>query len=329
MNRPLIRLGAAAVTALCLLPLSACGSGDESTTGSANASPSTSATSGSADAGSGAGTAITNTWTASTLKASALPLGDDSSSTTDPGVGVLYTCQEGNPNAGGAIADVPWIDYSTKTWDSTDKLTVTGENTWPSAVYTEDVQGSDRVITTNGEPVATVTGDFPITDEDPAFDYDRNPGSIMEDLRTYTLPAAPSVNDQPNCLGFDAVAILKNGVLMFSGVDGRGDDAVAHEVQDVCGGHPAMTTYHYHSIPPCLLDKATGASTVVGYAIDGFPIVVERYAAGNLPTNADLDECHGRTSPILLDGELVTSYHYSATQEFPYTIGCFRGTPVS
>jgi hypothetical protein len=38
--------------------------------------------------------------------------------------------------------------------------------------------------------------------------------------------------------------------------------------------------------------------------------VVERDAAGDLPTNADLDECHGRTSPILLDGEVVTMYHY-------------------
>jgi hypothetical protein len=68
---------------------------------------------------------------------------------------------------------------------------------------------------------------------------------------------------------------------------------------------------------------------VVGFALDGFPIVVERDARGDLPTNADLDECHGRTSPILLDGEVVEIYHYSATLEFPYVIGCFRATPVS
>lgn len=56
---------------------------------------------------------------------------------------------------------------------------------------------------------------------------------------------------------------------------------------------------------------------------------VERDASGGLPTNADLDRCHGRTSPVLLDGEVVTTYHYSATLEFPYFIGCFTGTPVS
>ena len=29
-----------------------------------------------------------------------------------------------------------------------------------------------------------------------------------------------------------------------------------------------------------------------------------------------------------LDGEKVRIYHYEATREYPYTVGCFRGTPV-
>ena len=28
---------------------------------------------------------------------------------------------------------------------------------------------------------------------------------------------------------------------------------------------------------------------------------------------------------IPLDGEVVETYHYSATYEFPYFMGCFRG----
>ena len=109
-----------------------------------------------------------------------------------------------------------------------------------------------------------------------------------------------------------------------------GRDAVAYEIQDECDGHPeANGRYHYHSIPTCILDAATSSSTVVGFAYDGFPIVVERDASGALPSNADLDECHGRTSEIDLDGERVTTYHYSATLEFPYFMGCFAGTPVS
>jgi hypothetical protein len=89
------------------------------------------------------------------------------------------------------------------------------------------------------------------------------------------------------------------------------------------------STYHYHDVPSCLRESTVGPSTVVGFARDGFPIVVERDAAGDLPTNADLDECHGRTSAIELDGEIVEMYHYSATYEFPYFIGCYRGRPVA
>ena len=46
-------------------------------------------------------------------------------------------------------------------------------------------------------------------------------------------------------------------------------------------------------------------------------------------TNADLDACHGRVGPVRIDGRLVTTYHYRFTLEFPYTIGCFRGTPLA
>jgi len=51
-------------------------------------------------------------------------------------------------------------------------------------------------------------------------------------------------------------------------------------------------------------------------------------AQGRELTNADLDECHGRASEVLWDGSRVRIYHYVLTREYPYTIGCFRGTPV-
>ena len=98
----------------------------------------------------------------------------------------------------------------------------------------------------------------------------------------------------------------------------------------MCDGHPEQSsTYHYHSVPSCIIDATTGSSTVVGFALDGFPIVVERDASGALPTNDDLDECHGRVSSIVLDDATVNSYHYSVTAEFPYFIGCYRGAPAS
>ena len=67
-------------------------------------------------------------------------------------------------------------------------------------------------------------------------------------------------------------------------------------------------------------------STVIGWALDGFPITGPKVGADNLLTTADLDECHGITSTITVDGKAVTMYHYVMTQDFPYSVSCFRGT---
>jgi hypothetical protein len=42
-------------------------------------------------------------------------------------------------------------------------------------------------------------------------------------------------------------------------------------------------------------------------------------------TNEQLDECHGMFSEILWDGKLVNMYHYVLNNEYPYSIGAFRG----
>ena len=63
--------------------------------------------------------------------------------------------------------------------------------------------------------------------------------------------------------------------------------------------------------------------------LDGFPILGPRDENGREITNAELDECHGRTGPVLIEGRVVVTYHYRFTLEFPYTLGCFRGTPIA
>lgn len=272
---------------------------------------------------------ISNTWSGAKIDPKKLPIGDKSISLTGAGVGKMWSCRAGNPNAGGAQADGPWLDVAGGTWDSTSKLAVEGAVSWPTAKYTEKVSGSKRILTTNDLPVDGQTGTFPIAADDPSYAYDRNPGSIKEMAITVTLDATAEAAASPSCMDEGPVGMLKNGVLIFNALDGRGQDAVAHESQDRCDGHPAMTTYHYHNVPSCLRSATTGPSTVVGWMYDGFPIVLERDASGALPTNADLDECHGRTSPVLVDGKIVNTYHYSVTLEFPYSIGCYRGTAVA
>jgi hypothetical protein len=195
-------------------------------------------------------------------------------------------------------------------------------------VYGESVSGSARTLVTNGLPVKTVTGRFPIAPSDPVYRYDTNPNSISQVALRYVLPVSP-VADAPACLPMGPIGLLRNGVALFASVDEEGRDAVAWETQDSCQGHPQQQgEYHYHDVSACLRSAAQGSSTVVGWAADGFPIVVERDTSGALPTNADLDACHGRNAPYVLDGTVTTGYHYSATLEFPYAIGCFRATPV-
>jgi hypothetical protein len=101
-------------------------------------------------------------------------------------------------------------------------------------------------------------------------------------------------------------------------------------VLDACAGHPDMSSsYHHHDVPPCLLDRApNGKATLVGYALDGFGVYVVKDAAGLMPGNTSLDACHGTTSTVPWNGKPTRIYHYVATLEYPYTVGCSRGTPI-
>jgi hypothetical protein len=119
-----------------------------------------------------------------------------------------------------------------------------------------------------------------------------------------------------------AIGVTLNGVVLFNAADARGNDAVANEIVDVFGGHPAQAEYHYHAVPE-RLDAAPGSdghSGIIGYIRDGFAIYGFHGVGGVELTNADLDECHGHSHGTL-------GYHYHATMEYPYTIGCYRGTP--
>jgi hypothetical protein len=210
------------------------------------------------------------------------------------------------------------------------KVVVQGKIHWPAATYAVKVSGSHRVITTNDLPETYPTGIFPISASDPAYRYDTNPNRIAAQSQTYTLPLNPKAAASPGCTALGVIGVLSDGVFLFNALDDAGRDAVAHETQDLCNGHPnGREAYHYHNVPSCIRDAAEGSSTLVGYALDGYGIYVERDAGGNLPTNADLDACHGRTSKVEWNGEQTSIYHYDATLEYPYTVGCYHGTPLA
>ncbi len=225
----------------------------------------------------------------------------------------------------------PWIDSATGTWDSLTKPTSAGSVSWSNASYSVTTSGNTRIIATNDLPVNHPTGVFPIASTDPAYQFDHNPNSIEPHPTTIDLPLDPTTSATPDCLQLGAIGVLDDGVFLFDALDAAGHDAGAHEILDQWGEHPQQNDIlHHHFVPSFILDQgshAPNASTLVGYAADGYGIYAEYDSGGHLLTNADLDACHGRTSKVMWNGSLQDVYHYDVTLEYPYTLGCYHGTP--
>ncbi len=254
-----------------------------------------------------------------------LPLGDGKHS-SGPKAGYIWACHT-DPNGHGAQVDGPWIDKAAGTFDITRKAVVDGAVTWPHS-FKIAVSGAKRIITWDDLPDYP-TGKFPIARSDDAYRYDRNPNHIKRQSMKITLPLNPQLAARPSCAP-GAVGVLLTGVALFNALDAPGRDAVAHETQDACQGHPQESgVYHNHNVSVCALkelDSASGPSKLIGYAIDGFGIYGPRDENGSTLSSADLDACHGITSPVEWNGKRVTMYHYVATLDFPYDIGCLRGS---
>ncbi len=257
-----------------------------------------------------------------------LPLGDGRIS-AEPRAGYVMSCTT-SFRGGGARADVPWIHGDV--WDLTQKISVAGRVMWPQAQFKITVESIDRVVSRiiegNGLPVNTPTGNFPISPADIAFQFDRNPNSIEPQQVFLRLPMNPRIAVSPSCVPMGMIGVALNGVAIYNALDADGRDAVAHEVQDRCNGHPQMRgQYHYHGPSPCL-PQETAREQLIGYALDGLGIYSMSDAQGRELTDADLDECHGRNSVVEWNGRRQNVYHYVLTREYPYTIGCFRGMPL-
>lgn len=264
------------------------------------------------------------------INPAAIPLGTGKVSTT-PEVGYVDLC---NFKEGSVAAEPsePWINTANDTWDSETKPSVEGSVSWSNeASYTVTLSDSTRLISTNDLPIDHDTGVFPISSTDPAYQYDHNPNHIAAQPTTWELPSNPTAAASPSCTNDGPIGILNDGVFLFNALDANNRDAGATEIFDQWQGHPdSSNTYHHHMAPSFMLeeDSAKSSSTLIGYAIDGYGIYVERDSNGNLLTNANLDACHVRTSSVMWNGKMTYMYHYDVTLEYPYTVGCFHGTPI-
>ena len=258
-----------------------------------------------------------------------IPVGDGKISTS-PKAGYLFSCQQRfNPNAGGAQASGDWLVGNF--WYPKRKPTVDGSVGWNGAGAKVTLRGAVREVTSNGLPTHA-TGTFPVSPNDDAYSYDRNPNRIRRHSISLKLPANPQIAAQASCVPMGLIGVSLTGVAIFNALDAPGRDAAAHEIQDACDGHPERSgEYHYHSASPCMIEGAKGPdnhSGLVGYALDGFGIYASKGAGGKHLSNANLDACHGHIETVMWDGKAVKMYHYHLTDEYPYALGCFKGTPV-
>lgn len=243
-----------------------------------------------------------------TLDLTRLRLGDGNSSDT-PKKGAVFSCRRSFPAP--KHTSVPWINGAT--WNAKEKPFKQSSVSWPKATLDIHILGAVRFIIGNGLPYGTQTGAFPLS-----------PQSL-----SFRLTADPREAATPTCVPADGiVGMTVNGVPIYSAITAEGQDAVAHEELDSCGGHTdADGLYHYHG-PNACISQMKGNNTLVGYALDGYGIYSQYGQDGRERTNADLDACHGTTDEVPWDGRTVRMYHYVMTREYPYSVGCFRGTPI-
>jgi hypothetical protein len=260
-----------------------------------------------------------------------LPVGDGKYRTTGAKKGYVYACSQyaSSLSAGNGGADTrgPWFTNNDTEYDVNEKVYVSGDVSWPNATHSIKTSGKKRIITTNDLPTTHMTGTFPVSSSDAAYQYDRNPNSISAQSIALSLTKSPTYGS-PRCMG-GQVGVMTTGVMLFNAFDAEGRDAGAWETQDHCDAHPERSgMYHYHTLSQCITKLSV--HHVIGWALDGFPITGPYvHGSSNQLTTSNLDACHGITSKVKINGKSVTTYHYVMTQDFPYSVSCFRAKPLT
>ncbi len=236
------------------------------------------------------------------------------------------------------IAQIPFVEGAV----SASQIDAAG------SVFSMSTDASYRYLKGNGLP-STPMGNFPVQPGTAAYSYYAAlPGGV--DPRTgkdYTSSAAISISPyditsklplNPVMTGFNPINSLIVGITLTGTVwhTELANDASGNWYSptnalptDQCFGHPYSQQYHLHGYSwKCFPNQGTsGPSPLFGYALDGFGIFGPRGEDGQMITNAQLDQCHGHVAPVQWNGTIQPIYHYHLNREYPFSVGCFRGTP--
>ncbi|MBK28806.1 MAG: hypothetical protein CMO77_08220 [Verrucomicrobiales bacterium] len=117
----------------------------------------------------------------------------------------------------------------------------------------------------------------------PVFQFvQRTPNPIEMQTYNWEIPRYPKISDKPQQIPLlGLAAILTVGLPVYGPNEAQHPhpfgDPLINEALDYCHGHTAgRGDYHFHYAPTCLLKTPDGKEehyNVVGYSLDGYPIV--------------------------------------------------------
>ena len=189
----------------------------------------------------------------------------------------------------------------------------------------------EGVIYSIGKPQVEVTenDDYVVINTNNIPDHDlhtNNPNCASPQNYTFKIPKQPLLFDRPLPVTRDmqAIGVALNGIVIAGPYDSQGKIAPYNRQVDQCSAHADPEgMYHYHFAPLCMRDAndhmlALDANEQIGWSFDGYKIngLVDRY--DHMP---EIDTCNGHDH----GGE----YHYHATVDFPFFMGCFKAKPYT
>ena len=195
------------------------------------------------------------------------------------------------------------------------------EGLWPRMAKGEDyeVYENNLKISENEEYLFIETNNIP----DHLLTR-TNPNKARSKNYRFIIPKNPKLLDEPYKItkNTQEIGVALNGIVIAGPYDSQDKIAPYNRIVDECSSHAdPHGMYHYHFTPLCLKNNkvnSVGVSPLnqIGWSFDGFKIYGLADRKKHMPF---IDNCNGHSH----DGE----YHYHATIDFPFFMGCYKAEP--